>query len=1049
MPKQIHKIEQFHGGLSSNSDPRDINDTELSSATDVMVDEVGKVRMMGDGKYTAGLPYAGSTTIEDGYGLFHAAFDWSMFSRMTIDASEDHGHPGGSPAIAAGDTITGAASGATAYVVKNYANVLYLINYRKGDSTVHDSPSYNDSIMHSRGFLYSENHANYGPLIGGGTEITLQDTHYNITTANGTPAIYVHNPAGYHGIQDGSYIETVESATVFDLNQATNATHSTNFWDEVILREKVTGDISGGSAMVNSVVTYPEYSGTSCYFLQDQDKVHLYDANLSTAPLYWFENVITLSADIVDTELMACDAANNRTFDSDEGNWVALDATGADVALAVVSNKLQVTTTTDNEIEGAQLPITRISTNCGTTTIVAGRTYRVSVDLDVDAGTPTMYVGLGGTLSSSFDISTSETTYTKDIVPVNKTGALKIYNTSSTALVFTIDNVSVKELGTKDNVQPTFYVADGIMRVSDGNHLNWRNFTKFFGYIPSKQRGSHFLTNWETEAGWFSGDAEVVGLSSGQFSNFGTGIVSSQSYDWSGGDGGFELFLDHDGDTPQGVLWDGFWKAGLTFIYDDGQESDLMENAVEVELGSSKMTTIGLTWRLKTPNGGGAIPERVEKIGVYLQETGSTEWWYQGEADLKLGGMKYLSSLRTPWKDLSITHDDRDLQYRYTNLIDHIPDGAADLFTTGPALVSTFKDRTGREVGDPTSATFKSAIVANRMVYAANIQQDSEVFGDRIIKSPVNKFDIFSSKRLIEATINDGDEIVAIQSYADRILEFKKSKMTIINVSQEIEFLEETFPFKGISSPTAVCKTDYGVAWVNANGCFLFDGKQVTDLLDKGGLQKIKESDWQSFITDTSMIGFYPKKKQLIVVKDTSTASDGDIYLFDMVTGSWVQGDSKLTDSIDYTNFINNILTGDLVYAANTGTSTFYSWRDTAQSSSAVSFQTKDIDFGQPAQRKKVYKVYISYKGDGSSVTVKYGVNGETDASDLYAFDSANLADKSSAENLETWHLAELKPGTSSQSNNIYSFQIVFDGTAAADFEINDISIVYRLKNVR
>jgi hypothetical protein len=168
-----------------------------------------------------------------------------------------------------------------------------------------------------------------------------------------------------------------------------------------------------------------------------------------------------------------------------------------------------------------------------------------------------------------------------------------------------------------------------------------------------------------------------------------------------------------------------------------------------------------------------------------------------------------------------------------------------------------------------------------------------------------------------------------------------------------------------------------------------------------------------------------------------------------MVTGSWVQGDSKLTDSVDYTNFINNILTGDLVYAANTGTSTFYSWRDTAQSSSAVSFQTKDIDFGQPAQRKKVYKVYISYKGDGSSVTVKYGVNGETDASDLYAFDSANLADKSSAENLETWHLAELKPGTSSQSNNIYSFQIVFDGTAAADFEINDISIVYRLKNVR
>ena len=55
----------------------------------------------------------------------------------------------------------------------------------------------------------------------------------------------------------------------------------------------------------------------------------------------------------------------------------------------------------------------------------------------------------------------------------------------------------------------------------------------------------------------------------------------------------------------------------------------------------------------------------------------------------------------------------------------------------------------------------------------------------------------------------------------------------------------------------------------------------------------------------------------------------------------------------------------------------------------------------------------------------------------------------SSSENLESWHLAELKPGTSSQANNIYSFQLVLDGTSAADFEINDVSIVYRSKNIK
>ena len=47
MPKQILKIDQFHGGLSSNSDPRDIAPNELPLATDIVVSELGKIRAMG------------------------------------------------------------------------------------------------------------------------------------------------------------------------------------------------------------------------------------------------------------------------------------------------------------------------------------------------------------------------------------------------------------------------------------------------------------------------------------------------------------------------------------------------------------------------------------------------------------------------------------------------------------------------------------------------------------------------------------------------------------------------------------------------------------------------------------------------------------------------------------------------------------------------------------------------------------------------------------------------------------------------------------------
>jgi len=439
--------------------------------------------------------------------------------------------------------------------------------------------------------------------------------------------------------------------------------------------------------------------------------------------------------------------------------------------------------------------------------------------------------------------------------------------------------------------------------------------------------------------------------------------------------------------------------------------------------------------------------------------------------------------------------------------------------------VETYESETGsssdyNSVGfDGVGTGFKTAVVANRMAYVGNVkienkQGNTTVHGDAVLKSRINKFDSFSLDRIIEASVNDGDSIVKLEAYADRLLIFKKNKMELVNISQEVEFLEDTFMHKGVSHPAATCKTDFGIAWINDQGCYLYDGQKVNNLLEKKGRQIIKESDWASFINDGSMIGYIPKKRQLVVVRDSreaftltgsinpaasttvpgvntlfleelivgdsirvsgqtmevasiesntsltvvspfaNNANDtspecypcGNIFLYDLVTQSWVKGDSTFTDDIPRTNFITD-WNGDLVHAHSNGV--VAKWSDTSTSSSSLSIKTKDIDFGNPGQKKTVYKVYISYKGDGSSTTVKYGINGETDSGDLYAFDSANLADKSSAENLESWHVATLVPGTASQAKNIYSFQIILGGTAGATFEINDITIVYRLKGMR
>jgi len=106
---------------------------------------------------------------------------------------------------------------------------------------------------------------------------------------------------------------------------------------------------------------------------------------------------------------------------------------------------------------------------------------------------------------------------------------------------------------------------------------------------------------------------------------------------------------------------------------------------------------------------------------------------------------------------------------------------------------------------------------------------------------------------------------------------------------------------------------------------------------------------------------------------------------------------------------------------------------------------TKDIDFGQPGQKKNVYKVIVTYQSGNATtnVQVDYGVDGDT--SFAYDFTVPELPAANG------WQTAELVPDAPSEAKNIKSIRLRFatDGTVPAAFEINDVSIVYRLKGVR
>ena len=369
-----------------------------------------------------------------------------------------------------------------------------------------------------------------------------------------------------------------------------------------------------------------------------------------------------------------------------------------------------------------------------------------------------------------------------------------------------------------------------------------------------------------------------------------------------------------------------------------------------------------------------------------------------------------------------------------------------------PQFALTYESRTGISHEEKSiSSMWKTSCVANRRAYIGNLKvfnEDgtTEVHNDRMVRSLPNKFDIFPISESVDVAINDGEAITALIEFNDRILQFKERTLYVINASQDTEFLEDKLDYRGVSHKASVFKSEYGVVWANNNGCFFYDGRRVNDLLEKDGRPLITQTDWETFLGTYPLVGYSPKKKQVIVVDDISNndSADGSCYIYDMITKSWVNGSSGTFDATAKTNFIID-WNGDLLHASSdqtndvAGAVELYKWDDTAKLSTPIMI-TKDIDFGTPSQKKSIKKVYISYTSGGSVPTVTYGVNGDTTPATSFSSGSFSTSQAK-------WATATFVPDSDAKS--CYSFQIKVTGSCAAAFEINDISIVYRPKSVK
>ena len=179
------------------------------------------------------------------------------------------------------------------------------------------------------------------------------------------------------------------------------------------------GSTSESTSYFSQNISGAEWSHSTYYFTATGTTFHLSLFEITDTVEFYFDNLsvkeVKMGNHGVTTfygdELIASDAADNRTFDNDAGNWAAWDTSGGATTAVFESNKLKITTTDVDDVNGAQLPIIHVGDG-SSTSIVVGRTYRITANIDYISGyatsTPPMSIQLGNATSSNFNINSND-----------------------------------------------------------------------------------------------------------------------------------------------------------------------------------------------------------------------------------------------------------------------------------------------------------------------------------------------------------------------------------------------------------------------------------------------------------------------------------------------------------------------------------------------------------------------------------------------------------------------------------------------------------------
>tara|TARA_R110000868_G_scaffold65399_7_gene195671 strand:+ start:3545 stop:5998 length:2454 start_codon:yes stop_codon:yes gene_type:complete len=367
-------------------------------------------------------------------------------------------------------------------------------------------------------------------------------------------------------------------------------------------------------------------------------------------------------------------------------------------------------------------------------------------------------------------------------------------------------------------------------------------------------------------------------------------------------------------------------------------------------------------------------------------------------------------------------------------------------------------------IGRPNTGG-KTSTVVNRKLYIGNVQyyDDNNVrktANDRLMKSNVNDFDFFDADSFIDVEVNDGEDITVLENLSGRILQYKQNTLYIINVSRDIEFLEGTYEQRGCLKHSHLVKGEGFVSWLNKFGLFMYDGKQLINLIQskQTGQNKVV---WSDIYTDSIKLSYVPKKEQLILLKkSTNTEGKSQIILFDLKSMSFVKETTSGISGQSYEPFTTDNSTnivqdnnGELL-AITSNNYALKKWADAScdkkYSAGVVLMETKEFTFKKPNTPKNLTAVYISARnGDNIKVQVRAHTSGSNnkDLVDPNSTANNNLLPTSDEMSYKKIIVNNAKLKTTA-SEKVYGYSVlltvVADGDVQSDLEVNDIQLVYR-----